>query len=472
MLPTGRPSGKNASGFGTTRLAAPRPASLPRHCIPSGLRSDEFGHGQWYKPLDSCYRLAYTIPVYTERTRAFFIAVLAISLMLSVVTYFLAAKGQVNHFPTYLAGLAWVGWIATPGAVRPTTVEPAGVLALILVIYLATTSLWSETADLLEVGRSLGIAALLLAFLFGLPAADATFESFLDWLLRLLVLSATVSAAVSLYLYFELGFAPPSYEDDRLYGLGRLANPVVSALSYAVALIIAVASLMASRHSAARAGWLAASLILIVAIALGGTRSVWFGLLAAFLVGVAARGTLRPALRVGVTATVLLIAGALLLGLWYLDPESAMFRRALSFRPVIWGGVLEQMDSWRWLVGAGIDAPSQIASQGHTFDHAHSIYVSTLFHGGLIGLGLLIALMVAVAVRLWRSESSLGSVALPLFAFAAVVLAVDGDRLLEKMDFPWIVFWLPVALTLCIAWRERNLLENRQGPDGSGIPGK
>jgi hypothetical protein len=33
----------------------------------------------------------------------------------------------------------------------------------------------------------------------------------------------------------------------------------------------------------------------------------------------------------------------------------------------------------------------------------------------------------------------------------------DGDRLLEKVDYLWVVFWLPVALTLIVDQQRRSV---------------
>jgi hypothetical protein len=46
--------------------------------------------------------------------------------------------------------------------------------------------------------------------------------------------------------------------------------------------------------------------------------------------------------------------------------------------------------------------------------------------------------------------------ALSTLLYASITLMIDGNRLLEKIDFHWLVFWLPVALCLVATGKESS----------------
>ena len=107
-----------------------------------------------------------------------------------------------------------------------------------------------------------------------------------------------------------------------------------------------------------------------------------------------------------------------------------------------------KMSGLSWLIGYGDNASSTVDTAGYLFEHPHSIYLSTLFYGGIIGLGLLLALIAKSYVILFRAQAGEPrGIALACLTFGAVSLLFDGDYLLDKIDYVWLVLWLPVALT-------------------------
>lgn len=371
-------------------------------------------------------------------------ATLAVALSLAIVTYYLAANGKINYFPTYLAGLAFVGLCFDRTLLRLLVSDRVAWAALVLVIYLAATTLWTAPA---HTPLLLGYALLLLAFVFGIAIVHARFHWFLTGFITLLILSAVVSGIYSVYFFYALDYNPLD-EKDRLYALGRLGSPVGGALSYGVALILATSRVATASALTERILWGGAAIFLLYTTGLTGTRSVWPGLLAAAIALVvmqhnrSLRGRVILASAI-VAASVAVLATAIAFG--YGDE---LLRRSTSFRPEIWSATLLLLAE-SWLFGAGITADSTLYWQGLVFEHPHSIYFSTLFYGGAVGLVLLLGLIVLSVMRLVKARGdAFAAGALALLAFGAVTLAVDGNRVLEKMDFVWLAFWLPIALAI------------------------
>ena len=125
-------------------------------------------------------------------------------------------------------------------------------------------------------------------------------------------------------------------------------------------------------------------------------------------------------------------------------------------RSLIWQPVVEAVFANGSWIGAGlqsdlapvVDCADQL--RGFTdckVDHAHSIYVSTLQHGGILGLALLIlVLVVAAADALELPPSESRTVTLVALAYGMTVLIFDGQSIVRKIDFVWLLFWFPVAL--------------------------
>ena len=91
------------------------------------------------------------------------------------------------------------------------------------------------------------------------------------------------------------------------------------------------------------------------------------------------------------------------------------------------------------------------------FQHAHSIYVSTFFYGGVIGLLALLGFLGLCAGRSLRANSSeIQALATMMLLYGVTVLLFDGDRILTKVDYIWMVFWLPIAMVLVADQENRN----------------
>ena len=124
-------------------------------------------------------------------------------------------------------------------------------------------------------------------------------------------------------------------------------------------------------------------------------------------------------------------------------------------RSLIWEPVVEAVFADGSWIGTGLQSKvprvlecgAQLGFDDCRFDHAHSIYVSTLQHGGVVGLSLLIlVLVVAAGDVLELPPSEAHTVTVVALACGMTVLMLDGQSIVRKIDFVWLLFWLPVAL--------------------------
>ena len=373
-------------------------------------------------------------------------------LLLTIVTYYLGTNGKINNFPTYLAAIAFLPFII----IRPDSLasfsRPVVLLITVFVLYLVASAAWSDNAGPLLLAKYSGYAFLLLSFVLGIGVISSQYPDFLRWLLLVLVLSATISCGYSIFLYFYLPDYQPLIE-DRLYALGRLRNPVIAALSYGIAVTVCANLLLLHSHWM-RFLWSLCLAILLLGILLTETRSVWLGLMVSIPASVLLQKNIPLKTRTIIVGGFFLIVIITIAATWFTGYWDEVRHRAMSFRPEIWMKTLHDTYQANLILGNGIASNSELTIGDLTFQHAHSIYFSTFFYGGLVGIALLLALIGVCFRELIRpAMTPLLVLALSTFLFAVSSLLIDGDRLLEKIDFHWLVFWLPVALCLAATTR-------------------
>ncbi|MBT4162082.1 MAG: O-antigen ligase family protein [Gammaproteobacteria bacterium] len=389
------------------------------------------------------------MPDVSHKLLSFIHYLIAGCIVLSLLMFFLAENGRANAFPTYLLAIGVL--IALPfSEVRSRIAAMPGiplVLAIALIEYLAISAWWSDHGSITQVFRHQGYALLILVFVLSLNLASQRFDRFLDLVLGLTIAAATVSAVYSIYLHFALPEYQPLHE-PRLYGLGRLSNPVISAVSYGFATILAAHLLIQRQKIWQRSLLGACVLLLLIAIALAGTRTAWLALGIGVGAGLAMRYRERGLL---LFAGVLFVTGVVAVAaLGWED----LAKRGLSFRPEIWAEFIGRSFNANPILGAGSGSNSHWVSSIETFKHPHSIFISAFFFGGIIGLVLLIGLFTTCARHLYLSDDSeVKMLAVMTLSYGVTVGIFDGDNVLTKIDYLWWVVWFPVGVTLCVPAR-------------------
>jgi O-antigen ligase len=125
------------------------------------------------------------------------------------------------------------------------------------------------------------------------------------------------------------------------------------------------------------------------------------------------------------------------------------FLRGSSYRLEIWEGILGYIKEAPWL-GQGLTAEGRtVAVDGAIHTHPHSVYLATLFYGGLVGLLLMIGMMVSV---FWQGFKRLRKpgvlVYLCMVLFGTLCMVTDGNMLIHHPRPFWLYFWFPVALVV------------------------
>ena len=368
--------------------------------------------------------------------------------ILTCATYFLLENGSGNSFSTYLLGLGTIPLIALQFRTLQIDWTLAGLIALFLG-YMTLSVLWSSNNE--PVVKTFSEALLVLTFCLAVPVSIGRFHWFLNALVVLVILSAVVNSGYSIYLHYAL----PDYQplpEPRLYALGRLSNPVIGGLSYGFATVLAAYMFLNETRRLASTGYLAAIVLFIVAIVLTGSRGVYLAMAAAMSIGMLLHYQGNRKLQVtGVAGTLLALSAA---AYFFLGP-AALFSRALSFRPEIWSEFISRTITSNVWIGTGMTTDSEFQLPELLIQHPHSVFIATFYYGGLIGLALHLGLILrAIQSLAGMGQNNVRLLGSMLLAFGLTATLLDGNELIEKVNYLWFLVWLPVGLAMIGAKHE------------------
>jgi len=371
--------------------------------------------------------------------------------ILSFVGYYLLPSSQANNFPTYVVAIMFVidMWRSSGIRIQKTTTFRC---FLILVLYLLCSVGWSEKRETREIVSLFGNAMLLLSMVMSVVRCNQYFDKFGSWLIASIVGCATLSAGYFLFVASgDLGRPP-----------GRLSTQSVAAISYGSALVMAAFLVLKSNRPLFRWSWLACFLILGAACYQLEYNYVWLALAGSLVVISFSR-----VWEYGDTIYVfswMIVATCLLVAFLYLFDMVLV-----SDRQLIWESVVNMVYDSRPIFGSGILTPiipmvdcEQFpilldSFAGCNFQHPHNLFVASLFRGGVVGLALLVILyMVSISCAL-ESDKDEKWLVLAILSYCAVVFLFDGDHLLSKINFVWMIFWLPIAFSISLEYREMEV---------------
>jgi hypothetical protein len=176
--------------------------------------------------------------------------------------------------------------------------------------------------------------------------------------------------------------------------------------------------------------------------------------LVAFLVAAAVALARAPDRRLARAGAGVGLAAAAVAGLFSTGVLNGFVERSDAGRGTIWAELVRRSEG-HWLLGMGLTARDDVTfppgspdfPAGHIAPHGHSLVVGTFFFGGVVGLGLLLAVL-ALAIRGGLRLAARGSpLALTLLAYGAVALSMNGQWAVSgPHEAAWLLVWLPVGL--------------------------
>ena len=334
-------------------------------------------------------------------------------------------------------------------------ISPFTGLIIVFGIYMSTTALWPSVPVYKPLYKSL----VYLVALWGLVVAmqivieNKMSRRNLEWAIGLLV---TVATIITVYCAIVMMLERENLMvglDELINAKLRLRNHVTHThpnelawLNGAVALI-AVNSIRSVNIRWQQVLLMIATAILFSSVFLTQSR----GALLASIVTLAIYILLRQNRKVWIAYGVLVLIVA---SLWVYTDFSyfqKLFDRADAGRFGIYETVLNVIKG-NEILGVGILADTILIFKGHT--HPHSMFMSTLMMGGIVGFVMMIGLVVIAwwnAISLaFKYEWYWGVILVP---FSTICLLFDGYKTIGHPRIDWLLFWFPIILVAIYASR-------------------
>ena len=288
-------------------------------------------------------------------------------------------------------------------------------------------------------------------------------EWFQRYFFRALVAAAAFGAVLSIAWFYIDG--PPIFK--RLDGFGRLENSNLASASVGVTVLVAYFYGLHGRDAGGqwRLLYFAGLFLGVVFIVLCQSRSQLLALTAAFFMGsFLLRRYLLPLLISVVIVTALTL-------LWMdILPAGKFIERGVSFRPQIWGEALAHILEHPILGNGSNFKPTFMGANDKAFNHAHSVYLSSLLWVGIGGTLILLAVCALALRQGWRSFSETGDCLLiTLLVHALLSIVFDSHRLMDNPRQLYLFFWIPIVLAVVHELGDRAKVYESGAIDGQGV---
>ncbi|MBC3950774.1 MULTISPECIES: O-antigen ligase family protein [Pseudomonas] len=338
-------------------------------------------------------------------------------------------------------------WLPALLAVFRQSVRP--LVKLPEVFFFVVFSIWTlfvlivEGSD--EPGKGKIVLYVTLTLLGVLLAAQ-----YAKWRLESLLLCSSVIGGIFAAVSVICFYSAPQASGGRIIALGLWDTVIMAAHAVGALAILGIFMLQTRRFS-----WTTLSLLLIPAagylmfLCLSQTRGVWIALVAAMIVMVIARPS-----RLGVGVIALMVISVV--GVAAFDVE-LLLQRGVSFRPALWTGGIQLIEQ-HWATGLGFHEYLITVPVAGSFKHPHNLFLDTGVRLGLPGLLIFSSLWLTVGWRGWISRvEPLGQALLALWVFSSVSLMTDGIGLWLKPNADWLITWVPVCLSIVLAYRSTSV---------------
>ena len=385
-----------------------------------------------------------------EKWNFVLLLLIGVCMILSCAGYYLLPSSQANNFPTFLLALSMMFYVALDTE-RLKFFDHSGLVKvlMLLLFYMATTGFWFYDGQLLQVLKLYADAFLVFSFILSLIILFRKAGNFLYLLVVTIVLAALLSALEWLYLTMT--------SDDIVSAVGRLRYSALAAISWGFAVILALWLTAVSATPIAKICWAIAGLFLAIAALYQEILYVQIAL----SIAIASAGYLHLKASWSQKKPRVFVIGCVVVFFALSLFLSASLDEIQNDRPIIWNQSVQHLFDvpGKPLFGFGLmgdttmSLPCEIHYAGEVchVSHPHSLFVSTLVYGGIIGLFLLFTLLIwTMNILASDIHQRPAQLALVILSYAIPLLLFDGDRIIDKIDIVWLLLWLPIGIALSI----------------------
>lgn len=194
---------------------------------------------------------------------------------LAITGFFYFPDSKAHSFATYLLALLLLAnpsrWWGCRDLLRESRVFR---VSTALILFFASSALWSDQASFAEVFRSFGVALLIITFMLSVALAVKSFPTYLPGLLILTILCGCLAGGIAVYGEMErngIGYVVGRWRFSPEFA--RLDNPVVGGATFGFAFASAVALCLILESPRLRWVLASAAFLLSLLVLLTGSRA-------------------------------------------------------------------------------------------------------------------------------------------------------------------------------------------------------
>ena len=385
-----------------------------------------------------------------QRVKPPVLRVLLFTYFLFTIGYFLFPDYNV-HYRFYAKAIAIPGVLVLWEGLKEIRHHPVFRIAIVYILYMLTTAAWSKPFDLYRFGQMLTISFYLLSFLAVTHVLRTRFPAGFPIMLRVCIAVAAI-AAVAAVASLNTAYHIYGVSTARAENIGSLTNVNEYANVLGVFALLAAGYGLKTEMKFAQVLYVLTVFCFISLIWFGQSRTAFASLLAALIL-LSFMGE-----KHGKTWVAVLTACALLL-LVIIFPSSMemAWTRGAGIRPLIWQDMLVDIRQAP-IIGQGLITPMNYIVEGEHFGIGHNAYLDTLWHGGIIGMGLLLVLTGSALWYAYRLGRETGNYTIfSILVFCVLVMQTGVNGLITRPRDQWMVFWFPLALLISFQTPSRKL---------------
>jgi len=361
------------------------------------------------------------------------------------LVWFIAAIALAPSNKVYQQGLVvflWlptlvVAWSARGVFMEAWRRQPALWGALLALMLWAGLSLSWSTGE--EPGREVKRLVYILVFLMAFPLLAQAGLVRIRHLLQLGGGLLAVAALISIINFYVVLGIPLI---GRLEGIGEISHPILGA--YVVGAAILMLLYQVPHKRGAQLAWFLALACLGTYVLLSQSRGASLALVLT--------AVLAPLWFRDRHSRLIAIAAMLASGLAFYMLYEDLTARGSSFRPEIFGSVLQMIGEHPW-TGLGLGAEYKVSAAGMLFDHSHNMFTHVAMELGLPGMLLWITVWLFTLGEIVRARDTvLGKILLALWVYSTMAMQFDAASLTGTPRAEWFVSWLTVGLAMLLPW--------------------
>tara|TARA_R110002049_G_scaffold161198_2_gene326709 strand:+ start:1239 stop:2465 length:1227 start_codon:yes stop_codon:yes gene_type:complete len=362
------------------------------------------------------------------------------------LTGFYFVPNAVDHYKFYIFAVFFPGLFLLRSTLSQARNSRIWLSVLAYLAYMLLSSTWSDAFSLEMLWRDVRYTAYILSFIL-ITVYLFEYNPRLPQAIMVIVTVVVIIAAIISIVTFQDVLLLPTLTENRLIGVGVIGNSNPSAFVYGFWGVVALD--YARRHRGTALGRICAFgvPVIFLYIALCQSNTGILALTAAcsllFFTSYQSGRVPRREMLIGL----LLVVGSAIFLAWSLGFLSKTIDAGFLNRLPIWQHVL-QLWQQAPILGQGLQKTLVLTPNGDEsiLNYAHSLFLSSLRDGGVVGL-LLLLLVYFFALRsgLKMVLKEGRGLYLCLLLFGVVCVLVDTDQAITRPKELWIILWLPLG---------------------------